>query len=335
MATAGDKPKRHWILKALGKWIKHVFTAIWRWKLYLIAGIGLISFGIYLLDRYELTHDMSDKFFGLLSSELGFAILIAVVVFWMIEEWSAQHHCKTAIGLLYGVRPTSSFFDKIEEYVLKQRFYRSNVVVCYAFEKQSGEDLLVRQSIRYRVVNVCTKDDISEFPLKWRVDIKPLQTGNTEWDAQLGLHELRINGKEVPVDEIERVDEPETRGQLYELKKPLPLEYLGKADVEAVHYVVKHDHDTGVWSSTIPSTDIELCLTWESPVRDLIFAVSAMHPELSTLVPEQSPRSRTVKLKQPFLKGHGVHFRWFPASDDERGQGQASRSGAGQTDAAV
>jgi hypothetical protein len=176
--------------------------------------------------------------------------------------------------------------------VLRQGFYRSKVVVTYAFEKQSGENILVRQSVHFTVRNVCAKDDFADFPLKGRVDLKPLHTAATEWDAQLGLIRLTAGGEDVPLDRIRRETDPDTRAYSWEALEKRAIGYQKTLEVFAEHKVVKHDHDAAVWSSTIPSTDIELCVTWEEPIR-LRFAFSAMHPEFGTLTPKREVRRLT------------------------------------------
>ncbi|HYN46077.1 MAG TPA: hypothetical protein VES64_05255, partial [Allosphingosinicella sp.] len=103
-----------------GTRMKQFFLTLWDWKTPVIVGAILILVGIGLLLRYDETQWLPQKLAGLFASELGFACVIAALIFATLEEWAARHHAKTAIGLLYGVKPKGDVFDKIEEHVLKQ-----------------------------------------------------------------------------------------------------------------------------------------------------------------------------------------------------------------------
>jgi hypothetical protein len=152
----------------------------------LSVGLVLILAGVVLLERYHASDSMAAKLIGLFASELGFAFVIAAIIFAMIEEWSAREHCKTAIGHLYGVRPVGHFFKKIEDYVLKQQYYRGRVIVEYYFKEQIGEDILVKYSVEYEVTNVCTKDDVPGLRIAGGMSKKPLHTGATRLGRPAG-----------------------------------------------------------------------------------------------------------------------------------------------------
>jgi hypothetical protein len=288
---------------------------------------GVILFGFALGIAGYLLHESPDHLvsqFGMFLSELGFSFLIAVILFGVFEEWAAREHKKSAIAHIYGMKPDKEVFGMIEKHVLQQRFYRSCLVVTYAFREEKGEDILVEQSTSYEVHNVCSRDDRSELELRGRLDLKPLHTGVTEWDEKLGLESLKVRRKPRPGEStapdldgtVPRADikfEPDDQARVlaYALKKNRDLDFGDALEIEAVHYLVKHDHDSAVWTATIPSTDLEFRVTWDEPIR-LKFAFSATHPVLGNLKAEEAPGSRVLKLKTPFLKGHGIHLRWSP-----------------------
>jgi hypothetical protein len=260
--------------------------------------------------------------------ELGFAVLVAAILFVIFEQWSARQHTKTAIGLLYGVRPEGEFFDKIEDYVLMQRFYRTELVVTYDFQKCEGEMLLVRQSASYWVRNISSRYPKAEFPLGGRVDLRPLHGPIAFGEAILGVekvtvetfsHERELLGKKEygRVELNPEVDEKQV--QTWSLSKKPKLDRGQELRIEAVQYAVKHNHDAEVWATGFPCEGVELRVCG-SEAAALEFKFSAMHPEHDTL-PEKEDEAngaRFVKLENvPFLKGHGIHVMWAPKTGTE------------------
>lgn len=275
------------------------------------VGLVLILVGVILLERYHASESMTAKLVGLFASELGFAFVIAAIIFAMIEEWSAREHCKTAIGHLYGVRPVGHFFKKIEDYVLKQQYYRGKVVVEYDFQEQIGEDILVKYSVEYDVTNVCTKDDLPGLSIAGGLSKKPLHTGATAWDSRLGVESVRIDDVELSKDELTIADDDDRRTQSYRVKQRRMLNFKESARIETSHFLVKHDHDATAWCASVPSLCAELRLKWSPGIR-LKFAADAIHPESEKLREQKGANCLTVTLDEPFLIGHGFHFWWSP-----------------------
>ncbi|HEV2815797.1 MAG TPA: hypothetical protein VGW40_01040 [Allosphingosinicella sp.] len=280
----------------------------------IITGVLLIGAGIFLLDHYDTTHIIEYKLAGLFASELGFAFLIAAIIFVVLEEWAAREHSKTVLGYLYGVHPSGTFFDKLEDYVLKQKFYRGKTIVRYEFKEQVGEHILVELRISYVVTNVSRKNDTEEFVLTGEVNTKPLHTGPTQWDQALGVATIKVRGDEVPRRTLKIVDDRARRCQSYEAK-PIDLAYDESVTVEVTHFLVKHDHDSVVWHSSIPCTGVELQLKW--PGLALEFAARAVHPDSAATEERKGANSLTVSLDRPFLLDHGFHFWWSPEAGEE------------------
>lgn len=269
-----------------------------------LPGILMIGVGALLLERYHAS--MTAKLLGLFSSELGFACLISAIIFAIMEEWAAREHGKTAIGHLYGVRPVGHFFEKIEKHVLKQRFYRDITIVTYAFEQKEGENLLVRYHVEYIVRNMCTDDEDDYFLPRGSLTKTPLHTEATGWDGMLGVHEVKLDGAPIA---ITRTDDASTRNQSYQADKRKRLARGQTAKVEATHYLIKHDHDSAVWTTSMPSRRAELHLLWEDGM-DLEFVADPIHPEPGQLGWERDVNRLVLKVDEPFLIGHGFHFWW-------------------------
>jgi len=296
--------------------VKRFFKTLREWPGTISLGLALILIGVILLERYHASESITAKLIGLFASELGFACLIAAIIFAMIEEWSAREHCKTAIGHIYGVHPAGRFFRKIEDYVLKQAYYRGKVIVEYFFEKQAGEEILVRYSTEYDVTNICTEDDVEEFIVRGRLATKPLHTGATEWDDLLGVVSVTVDGKEHERDGLTISNDEDRRTQSYSVTEKNPLTFGKSAQVKAVHYLIKHDHDAAAWTTSAPARRVELRLKW-NPAMRIKFAAEAIHPEAGELKEEKGENSLTLKLNAPFLKGHGFHFWWSPEPAEE------------------
>ena len=327
---AGEKGGVTVHLQAAGRWLCRIGRRVLRFFkglaerwLILLSGALLMQGGEWLIEAAREAHSHLGERAGEFMTELGFAFLIAAVLFVLIEEWSARHHAKTAIGLLYGVRPQGWFFHKIEEYVLRQKFYRSHVRVTYAFKEQEGENILVHQSISYTAINRCAEDDTAKVPVTGRVDLKSLHVGPTKWDSRLGIRTLVVGKDSIPLEKLKRKKDPQERTQTWVYEEPanlpargkLELAYNGTVAIEAMHHVVKHNHDAAVWSSAIPCDGVELCVTWEAPMR-LKFMFNATHPEIGDIEPQRGERQLTVLLENvAFLKGHGIHFWWAPESE--------------------
>lgn len=275
----------------------------------IVPGLVMIAVGAVLLERYHSSDSMFAKLAGLFVSELGFACLISAIIFAVMEEWSAREHGKTAIGHLYGVRPVGYFFSKIERHVLKQAFYRDKVIVTYAFEEKKGEALLVRCHVEYVVTNMCTHDDEDGFLVRGGVTTKPLlHIGPTDWEDMLGVREVKVDGHPIAVKTVE---DPVKRTQTYQAVEKTRLTFGKSVRVEATHYLVKHDHDTAVWSTALPSRRVKLVLEWR-PELDLNVVADVIHPDAGQPEPRHGPNSLTLAVDEPFLIGHGFHFWWSP-----------------------
>jgi hypothetical protein len=249
---------------------------------------------------------------GQIATELGFALVVAPLLFAIFEEWAARHHAKTAIGLLYGIRPEGWVFDRVEDYVLKQKFYRTGTSLHYHFSDLDGDHLLVTLTSRYTALNRCAKGK-SLFPVGGRVEILPLHVEKVACAEPLGLTRLKIGGKDVDLGELERSYDEQQQVSNWKWKAQRKLAYTGSLAVEAVQKFVRHDHDSEVWTTKMPCDGLDVMLTWERGLW-LRFDFSAVHPELSTLEPEKvRAGARRLRLKlseKAFLAGHGVHFRW-------------------------
>lgn len=329
---AGAAPKGRFgrLKTSAAKRIKRFVRTLREWAGTLFLGVLFIAIGVVLLERYHASSSLIAKLAGLFISELGFAFLIAAIIFAMIEEWSAREHCKTAIGHLYGVRPVGHFFKKIEEYVLEQHYYRSKVIVEYDFQKKIGEHILVCYSVQYEVFNKCTHDDVEGLAITGGLSKRPLHVGPTEWDNMLGVHRVVVDGVELSRDDLVIEDDDEKRTQSYRVKERKDLAFNASATIETSHFMIKHDHDATAWAATVPSLCAELRLKW-SPEIALKFVAEAIHPESQRLSRDTAPNSLILTLDEPFLIGHGFHFWWSPLPAPETATAAAGGADAGRT----
>lgn len=284
-------------------------------------GLALILGGVVLLIVYESSHEMALKLGGLFATELGFALLIAAIIFVVLEEEATREHSRSVVGYLYNVDPDGRFFRKIEEYILKRTAYRGKTVVTYDFLEKHGEAVLIEYTVEYTVKNVSR--ECQNFEVSGSVDKKPIQAGPAPWDDRLGVDRVEID-----YDEVKKEDITVTKGtssdhcQLYKVR-PIRLEPGKEARVKAVHFLEKHDHDSEVWQSSIPCESAELRLTW-SEAFGLKVATEAIHPEPGALKKVLSSNSLKATLCEPLMAHHGIHFWWSSAP-----------AGAGDSSAAI
>jgi hypothetical protein len=100
MATAGDKKGfLDWVVKAAKRVWRFLTALAERW-IPLGAGALLIFYAERDMGRGDGHPHPLVEFAHMFARELGFALLVAAVLFVLLEEWSARHHAKTAIGLL-------------------------------------------------------------------------------------------------------------------------------------------------------------------------------------------------------------------------------------------
>lgn len=292
---------------------KRILRALIKLPKTTLCGLLLVILGIAFLDNYENHYDFRDKLIGLFLSELGFAFLIAVIVFVILEEWAAREHGKTVIGYLYGIHPAGTFFKKIESYVLEQPFYRGETKVDYYFkdEDKTNESLLIEYTIEYKVTNKCRINDHEDFFIRGDFNVKPLHSRSTHWDDELGIIAVEVNGEPQDLSILDIKPDSTRNSQSYIAKEPLSLVYNGSATIKLTHLLVKHDHDSDVWHGSIPSTGVEVKLRW-NPVIRLRFAKEAIHPDAKDLTETPGQNELAIRLKQPFLVNHGIHFWWSP-----------------------
>ena len=303
----------------LMQWAKHAVKRRIRRTRKIVRRLGrILAFGAVLLvlSIFSL-HNSTEAAFAIVQ-ELGVAIIIAVILFILLEEWAAREHGKTAIGYMYGIYPARYFFDKIEAYVLLQQVYRGLTVVEYAFEEQAGENVLVRYCVEYEVRNISKKHDPGEFTLTGSVAKKRLNTGPTPWDDRLGLVEVKVRVGDdpaplilVPLTAFDITEDAPKLIQSYVEKQFRSLDYNTPITVRLTHYLVRHNHDSIVWHAALPSYGVRLEVTWPADMH-LDLAYEVIHPDEGSLNPTRADGRLTLELKEPFLVDHGFHFWWSP-----------------------
>ncbi|HEX8364057.1 MAG TPA: hypothetical protein VF603_02100 [Allosphingosinicella sp.] len=293
------------------KWLGH---ALMRPALQraLAAGIFLLATGISLLVWNEASHSLWLKLPGLFLSELAFALIIAVMIFVVLEEEAAREHSKSVLGYLYRVSPRGKFFKKIQDHVLKKKFYRDKTVVTYRFLERHADWYLISYTLEYTVSNVSEDEEEDEFLLTGSVEMKPIHGAPSVWDDHpLGLSSIEINDDEVAAEKIRVVQGRTDRCQDYHLTWPLPIRKSLR--IKTVHHLVKHDHDSEIWVSTLPALSVELRVEWSEGLH-LEVNADPIHPEPAAMKVINKRNGLRVVLNEPFLVHHGIHFSWTSAS---------------------
>lgn len=289
------------------RWIKALFKPALGWPA--LVGLLLVVSGIYFFESYEASHQYSDKMKAIFLSELGFAFLIAVILFIILEERAGREHSKTVLGYLYNIDPGDKYFKKIVEYVIKKPFFRIGTTVTYEVKDKDGESLLFEYTIEYRVKNVSR--ETKPFQVRGIIDKKPIHKSSDLWNDDLGVTLVACGDESAargnPALKIEQ-GRKESHCETY-IMDPVAIEPGHERAVKAVHRLVKHDHDSEVWQSSIPSSGVKFELLWSEEVQ-IVCAIEAIHPEAEKWKPTELDKGRRLIIDAPLLANHGVHFWW-------------------------
>jgi len=280
----------------------------------IVLGIALVTAGFLLASIYDETHKLVTKLISVGATELGFAFLIAAIVYKLFEETVKRDEAKGVAAFLYGIETDSEYFRMIEDYIIRCPFYRFDTLITYKFVDKHGEAYLIDYCIEYKVKNVSKVR--KKFKITGEVETKPIHhAGTPGW--KVGTVEAVVIQNETatrpPLPLVDAVSSPHTKAFS---SQDFTLKAREAIHVTISHKIEKHDHDADFWQAVMPCSGVKLRIEW--PERwALRFAEEAFHPEADSLQREQGKDGTTcwreMTLDQPFMARHGLRFWW--ASD--------------------
>lgn len=288
-----------------------------------MGGVILVSLGFWLADRYDQEHDLTLKLLSVGATELGFAGLIAAIIYVVFEERVKRDEAKGIAAFLYGIETDSTYFKMIEDYIIRCPFYRRDTVIIYRFVKKEGESYLIDFVVEYRVINVSKVRQ--KFRVTGSVDTQSIYCEpHAEW-------KLGVTGLSVKKDKqtfSPELDFSSTRSSPHTqvfTSEPILLRPRDSARVKIEQQICKHDHGEDFWQAAIPCSGVKLRLEWPT-AWGLQFTHEAFHPNAEDLVERTGSDGVTswkeLDLQEPFMVRHGLQFSWrsgvAPASEPAR-----------------
>jgi hypothetical protein len=280
------------------------------WFLF-VGGAICVAGGFWLADIYDLNHDLTYKLLAVFATELGFACLIAAIIYIVFEERMKRDEAKGIAAFLYGIETDNNYFRLIEDYIIRCPFFRTDTMLTYKFLKRSGEDLLIEYVIDYTVKNVSKVR--KDFKVLGEVDEWPLYS-NPHAGWRLGVTSVTVtrNGfaSDPKMSYSEKPNFPQTKR--FE-SEALRLKSRETAAVRVQHMIQKHDHDMDIWQAVMPCSGVKMRVEWpkEWPLR---FGFEAFHPDADRLDHSKDSDEDIcwleLSLDEPFMARHGLRLWW-------------------------
>jgi hypothetical protein len=257
---------------------------------------------------------LSLKLLSVGSSELGFTLLIAVVIYIVFEERVKRDEAKGIAAFLYGIETDSSYFRMIEDYIIRCPFYRTGTAITYRFLERHGESYLIDYTIEYYVRNVSKVRQ--KFRIRGEVDERPIYSSVVDkWTLGVIAAEIKRRNEVINPELTSSAAKSSSNTIRFE-SGDFVLKSREQIHVRIEHRIQKHDHDMDIWQAVMPCSGVSLRLDWptEWPLR---FAHEAFHPDADNLVPSdgvENDRSwKLLSLQEPFMARHGLRFWWSSA----------------------
>lgn len=277
----------------------------------IVPGAALVFLGFWLANQYDKKHDLTLKLLSVGATELGFACLIAAIIYVVFEERVKRDEAKGIAAFLYGIETENTYFKMIEDYIIRCPFYRRGTEITYRFIKKEGEAYLIDFVVEYVVRNVSKVRQ--KFHVKGAVDTQSLYCEpHPEWE--LGVAAVTVEKDEETFSPALSFSaarsSPHT--QVF-TSDPILLRPRDKARVKIEQLICKHDHGEDFWQAVMPCSGVKLRLEWPS-AWGLQFAHEAFHPNADDLVETEGHDGKTswkeLDLQEPFMVRHGLHFSW-------------------------
>lgn len=293
------------------------------------TGIALVAVGFWLADRYDKSHDLTLKLLSVGATELGFAGLIAAIIYIVFEERVKRDEAKGIAAFLYGIETDSTYFKMIEDYIIRIPFYRYDTVITYRFVEKEEEAYLIEFIVEYLVRNVSKVRQ--KFHVKGSVDTQSIYCQpHSDW--KLGVLDVSVEKDEKktnpPLSFSQAPSSPHT--QVF-TSEPVVLQPREKARVKIEQQICKHDHGEDFWQAVIPCSGVRLRLEWPS-AWGLQFTHEAFHPNAEDLVERTGREGDTswkeLDLQEPFMVRHGFQFSWKSGVSCETGSARAADGAA-------
>lgn len=255
---------------------------------------------------------------ALLLKELGFALMIAVVLIFSVDRFTRQRHERdvnqwlalVSNDLFRAVLQRSTpenLYREVEKSLFYRDYFRRDTAIAYTLRKFSAPDGEVPDAkkerfrkcnvhFHYTVVNVNQANRNIVYPLTLVLDV----LDDPDLSRFNKIIAVEVNGRAIPIDE--RIE-----GNLLRFEHPIEIGRGESIRVRCEWSQVVKDEDQEVWSSTDPTDGVTF--TVNTPDGDLTVLGDSMHSEaLSTL--QRNEVAVTWELRHGVFPYQGIYFRW-------------------------
>lgn len=287
---------------------------------------------VHVVDVESLSLIFSWKSLISLLKELGFALIIAWAVSYLIEQHAKrrEHEAHEAarkqmasdvVHAVFGLQHLPAYVRTVVETTLQCRVIRKHYSADYTIEHLSVDEakrLGVKRGrfVKLTQISSYTFNNVSPAPVKHAIKYAlPVRAGTKLHDFA-GITKIRIDGKEFSGKALDKAVTSKKDGfyKSYQWDRTIDPDKEIEVVVEAVS--LKELSDTEVWGN-YHATYEGMVMTVRSEVPEIAtFGIRCLTATDSELVHETPGKTAQWKIEGPILPNDSVVFWWRSAEDD-------------------
>ena len=292
----------------------------------LLGGI-LIATGIWLTYKFKGESDIFySKIVPFFVSELGIAVIIALIIIFTVERFSRNRHEEAAFELIKGINKNlfravydryipDSVFKEVESCLLKAKVVRTKYEIDYDLSYISEADLLEHQIPRevfqdYLCCNINTSysvTNITDSSIKQDIVLKIEQPVDETTHNLIHISKVKIGGTLYSKEYID-VNVTENSNSVHKVFKiNIVIPANTTVPVEMTAETLKRKLDQEVWSSRLPSDGLKLSV--HSPKSFKVLA-TANHSQALTENIINNGRTTVWRLDAGIFPHQSIIFWW-------------------------
>lgn len=302
-----------------------------------VAGLGflsiLISKSLSLVPTEHWTYELA-WFFGLLTKELGVALMIAAALGYTVEALAREKHqrelnnfkqeiSENVLAAVFKKIVPDSIFEEIRRGVLEQTIVKRNSSLNYDLleipqdeqdalaleEAEKGSYLKCEITSRHELVN------LADSPIKGH-EIKAGVSCDlhSKLADHLKIHHVTIRNLDTGEEESyqdqsleERIDAGEQQGfLLFKVLKELPAR--SKFEITVCSTTYKRIADTDVWTTLFPTENMSVTIRYPDSIK--VSARSHHSKPLREETHNPKMNEKTYILEHGVFPHQGIAFWW-------------------------
>ena len=286
------------------------------WNSYFIYLIVLLAGVACLYFAPELT----DAHWSHFVSEMGTAMVIAIIIVVTVERVTRKQHKLAADKLIHNINDNlfhavydryipDVVFAEVDKCLLQSDVYRTNYEVYYSitnWEKDEDDKRDHCSHVKCNTVTKYTLENITCSDIEHVVMVGFELPIDSAWHDDVKVLKVSIDGEYLSEEAVKTHSDSSDGIQLI-FRYPKRIPKGGKANIRIEAQLVKRHTDMEVWASTIPSDGLKLMVS--TPDQDIDLCAHANHSENLDLIMTDNG-IKTWELKYGILPHQSVSFWW-------------------------